>query len=211
LPLLDVHSGLRLAIAEPGVDVVQMRSQISNYFYEKKKQSPALALGVSSFGTASSVIENHVGIDVKLSSPDADLFTTGVIGSVVDPESQTIIAMFSSVKGAMDLLEQTTMGYDEGLVTIDETFQITYEGVNILTMATTDIQQVHKYICIHVNTYKYICICTYSYICIRTYSHIHMHTHMCMHTYACMHMHTYICIHTCAYMHVHTYMCTLTK
>ena len=122
-----------------------MKGAIQNYFYYVKKNATALYLGVSSYGTAVTKAE-ELNINMVLSSPGADINTTGVIGHLIDSCQDKVIIIKSSIKGAMNAYEQFVMGYDKGLLTFDFTYGLSQEKIPWATICTTDIAQTNHLI-----------------------------------------------------------------
>eukprot|EP00966_Prymnesium_polylepis_P306083 7073093-Prymnesium_polylepis.1 len=79
--------------------------KIKTFHYAQRRKG-ALSTGISSYGTITTLIDDLYHIDIVLSKPNANLNTTSVIGYKFEQTEKRVLILFSSVKMAMDMVEE---------------------------------------------------------------------------------------------------------
>jgi len=121
-----------------------LKRRILIYVNNHRNRAPAMALGVSSYGTVVQLCENVLNINVLLARTDACTFTSGVVGYRVDESTERVVIIFSSIAMGMVGFEQQVDGYGRGYVMVDWTYKIFLERLAMVVFSTVSIQQVGK-------------------------------------------------------------------
>ena len=144
-----VHPNIKLSMLRNHLIEVKgwsstFSKQIEYYHYNHCPRN-GMALGVSAFGTVATLVQDK-SIDRMLAHVDADLNTTGVIGSELVADEGRLLVVNASIKSIMFAFEQLNAGYDNGLLVADFTYKIMKEKLAFLAMSTVDIGQHNKLI-----------------------------------------------------------------
>lgn len=127
----------------------EMRDRVENYFYKgatARKQEHVARLGVSSYGCVSSwVAQNWLIERIMNHTPTPTnkyLDVAGVIGSVVQPQTNTCAVFISTPRLCLDAFALGTLGYGNGgQLHLDHTFKLLHEQVPFLVTSMPDIAQ----------------------------------------------------------------------
>ena len=136
-------------VVDVGGYPLSWRDQVNNYVVTWKRHSSVSMFGISSYGAALTLITNRVGIDTVFSgggqsasqNTAVTIDSVGVIGHYLDPDSDRLLAISSSVRLVLHAHFEETDGYSLGQVMIDFTFKILKEGISMMVFSVADIAQ----------------------------------------------------------------------
>jgi len=117
-----------------------VKDKIKHYGYNHRKASSPYEMGISSVGSLHACGTEH-HIDCRLSTPDANLLTTGVIAFYYDADTKEFVMLLSSLRMAMYALEEMLDGYAMGSLQIDWTYGLSKEKIPTMTMGICDVKQ----------------------------------------------------------------------
>ena len=136
-------------VVDRGGYPLSWRDQVNNYVVTWKRHSSVSMFGISSYGAALTLITNRVGIDTVFSgggqsasqNTAVTIDSVGVIGHYLDPDSNRLLAISSSVRLVLHAHFEETDGYSLGQVMIDFTFKVLKEGISMMVFSVADIAQ----------------------------------------------------------------------
>ena len=123
-----------------------LKPKIKNYLYNFRSASSPYDMGISSIGTLHACTAEH-NIDERLSKPDANLLTTGVISFYFDAVTKEMVLLLSSLKMTMYAVEEMLDGYSVGRLMVDWTYKVSKEKIPLMTMGICDVQQHGRLVC----------------------------------------------------------------
>ena len=120
---------------------ITWRTQVNNYVVGYKRKSSISMFGISSYGAAMTLISDRVGIDTVLSGESPTIDSVGVIGHYLDPDTNRLLALSSSIRLIMHGHLEETDGYSQGHVYVDFTFKVLKEKIPMMVFSVADIAQ----------------------------------------------------------------------
>lgn len=125
----------------------ELKPKIKNYLYNFRSASSAYDMGLSSVASLHACTAEH-HIDARLSKPDANLLTTGVIYFYFDAATKEMVLLLSSLKMTMFAIEEMMDGYSVGgQLMLDWTYGINKEKIPLMTMGICDVKQHGRLVC----------------------------------------------------------------
>lgn len=124
-----------------GFDRAKYDKQVRWYIGNHASARRDMSLGVSAYGTCSTILEKDLQRDVVLAHPDATIDSVYCIGNFLQPESNDLQVEFSSIKGLLAGFNSMHSGYNKGLLLKDDTFKIFKEKLYMKVSSTVDIAQ----------------------------------------------------------------------